>query len=705
MLASVAVPGLIGAAALQQGPPPPSDSVLVESPLPGGIAAFVRFLLNTVPSSVQIGGAVIGAIAGIVVVWYLVRRRREIRAWLGSRTRGVALALAAGALVVATAAVGMGAATWNYTQHSNDFCTGCHVMGPAFQRFTSASNKHAELSCHDCHTQSIFASARQLYVWIAERPQNIGEHARVPNRVCETCHVTGDSARWQRIASTAGHRVHLESDSADLKGLQCVSCHGAEVHRFKPVSGTCGQSGCHEQSETNIVLGKMAGQTARHCTSCHAFKAEVPLLATRDSARGTLVAGQEQCLGCHEMRQVLGDFDAAKEPHAGKCGTCHNPHTQRTPGAAVQTCTTSGCHSNWRDEPFHVGANHRSVGARCLTCHVPHQAKVDASYCTGCHANVRSRSNLRPPMPFDTTRALRRTSAAPTRGAGGVRILARVSSSHIGEERSDSAPNAEGFAGPVSVHDSWSADDVGEADVAGDDGGSPGSREPPRGPGWDAPADGGAQQAQRPPPAPADTFTHTRHARLACLVCHQTSGGGRLTFEPPRGCTICHHPAPASARCASCHQPQELAVPIAVAMTVAVPRHPPNTRQVDFPHDRHGGQTCVSCHTTPVTLAPPPAIAQCKDCHTDHHAADRACASCHKLQAPKAQHATLDVAHQRCASCHTASTIAQLTPTRTFCSTCHTAKATNHYDRKECTTCHFLSEPATYRAKLTAARQ
>ena len=413
MVASAVVPGLTWAAALQQGPPPPADSVLVESPLPGGIAGFVRFLLNTVPPWVQIGGAVLGAVVGLIIVWYLVRRRREIRAWLGSRTRGVTLALAAGALVVATAAVGMGAATWNYTQHSNDFCTGCHVMGSAFQRFTSASNKHAELSCHDCHTQSIFASARQLYVWIAERPQNIGEHALVPNRVCETCHVTGDSARWQRIAATAGHRVHLESDSADLRELQCVTCHGAEVHRFKPVSGTCGQSGCHEQSETDIVLGKMAGQTSRHCTSCHAFKADVPALATRDSARGTLIPGQEQCLGCHEMRQVLGDFDAAKDPHAGKCGTCHNPHTQKTPEAAAQTCTTSGCHSNWRDEPFHVGANHRRVGARCLTCHAPHQAKVDASNCAGCHADVRSRGRLRPPLPFDTTAALRRTSLTP----------------------------------------------------------------------------------------------------------------------------------------------------------------------------------------------------------------------------------------------------------------------------------------------------
>ena len=102
-----------------------------------------------------------------------------------------------------------------------------------------------------------------------------------------------------------------------------------------------------------------------------------------------------------------------------------------------------------------------------------------------------------------------------------------------------------------------------------------------------------------------------------------------------------------------------------------------------------------------VTVAPPPAIAQCKNCHDEHHAAGRTCSSCHTLADPKAAHASLEVAHQRCDACHTATTVAQLTPTRTFCSTCHAAKAADHYAPKECTTCHFLTEPGSYRAKLT----
>jgi len=134
---------------------------------------------------------------------------------------------------------------------------------------------------------------------------------------------------------------------------------------------------------------------------------------------------------------------------------------------------------------------------------------------------------------------------------------------------------------------------------------------------------------------------------------------------------------------------------------VAVPGHAPTPRPVDFLHTRHADRKCVDCHTAPVTLAPAPAIAQCKNCHDDHHAAGRTCSSCHTLGDPKAAHATLEVAHQRCDACHTPTTVAQLTPTRNFCSTCHAAKAAKHYEPKECTACHFLVEPGTYRAKLT----
>lgn len=677
---------LDSAAAVRQAHATPVDSVVVHSPLPGGIAAVVRFLMNSVPSWVQVGGVFLGAIVFALVLWYLFKRRQAIRAWFVSRDRGVQITLAAIAVVVIVAIGGMGAATWNYTQHSNDFCVGCHIMNPAFQKFGDIGNKHDSLSCHACHQQSLYASARQVYMWVSERPDKIGKHAKVPNKVCESCHITGDTATWQRIAATAGHRVHLESDSSSLKNIQCVSCHGVELHRFKPVDQTCGESGCHKPSETTIVLGKMGKsniEAVHYCISCHTFTAEVPALATRDSARGTLVPGKPECLSCHEMQKVMKEFDEGKDPHGGKCGTCHNPHVQKTVSAAATTCASAGCHANWRDEPFHVGASHRSVASQCLTCHEPHRARVDASNCEGCHLSVRARGKFRPPLPFDTAKALRRvgtTTESQPRRLETMTAL-RPAEAPYAESRQLVLTSFARSGGP-------SAEAADETTLFERDDAA--SR-----------VNYAGAHPSRAPPAVADSFPHARHAKLACLECHVTgTGKGRLTFERPRGCAICHHQAASNARCESCHSARSYAAPRHVTMTVTVPGHAPSPRPVDFLHSMHSARKCMECHNTPVTLTPSPAKAQCRDCHEDHHAAARSCVGCHAITEPKAAHKTLETAHQRCDACHTATTIARLTPTRNFCSTCHTTKAKNHYDQKECSVCHFLAEPRAYQAKL-----
>jgi hypothetical protein len=650
----------------------PLDSIRVQSPLPGGVAQVVRFLLTTVPPWIQIGGVVLAVVVGALILGLLITRRQIIRNWLATRSTAIKVAIAVVAVVIIAAAGTAGAATWNYTQHSNDFCQGCHVMDVAVERMSGGESKHAKLACHSCHQQSLAASAWQVYLWVSERPEKIEKHAKVPNGVCENCHVTKDTAGWQRIASTAGHRVHLESDSSALKNVTCVKCHGTELHHFEPAKQTCGQSGCHKPEETTIKLAKMSGQTIRHCTVCHQFTTQVPALATRDSASGTLVPGAPQCLGCHQMRTVLADFDAAKDPHGGKCGTCHNPHTQKTPIAAANSCATSGCHANWRDTPFHVGASHRRVGSQCLTCHVPHAAKVDASQCEGCHLSVRSRGKSQPPLPFDTTKALRRSEANAT-----PKLLAMQSRIVSGPVRV-AMVSFEGTASQ-SGHDMLRS-------------------------AFEAPRQRAVFLGVGPPastPPEPDKFPHARHEKIACLVCHATGDAhGRLTFEAPRGCAICHHQAPASARCASCHRTAEYSAPKQMTAVVTVAGHEPKPRSVEFLHARHAKRTCIECHTTPVSLEPSKAKAECRDCHEDHHAAGRTCSTCHAPAQPATAHKTLETAHQRCDACHTATTVARLTPTRSFCGTCHTAKTTNHYDAKECTVCHFLADPAAYRSKL-----
>ena len=116
-------------------------------------------------------------------------------------------------------------------------------MTNAYSRFQHS--EHNKLQCHDCHQQSLYASMRQLVLWVAEKPQAIPPHAKVPNNVCGNCHIRGpgQDSVWKEISATAGHRVHFTSDSAVLKNLQCTKCHGLEVHHFVPVDSSCGQCG------------------------------------------------------------------------------------------------------------------------------------------------------------------------------------------------------------------------------------------------------------------------------------------------------------------------------------------------------------------------------------------------------------------------------------------------------------------------------
>jgi hypothetical protein len=554
-----------------------------------------------------------------------------------------------------------GYAGYHFVETDKRFCNGCHIFVASGQQWIASDTgnytlvptlegKHDTLSCHACHPLKPVKEAVKLVLWMSGvRDSTIPPHAKVPRATCQGCHVQGEAkATWQAIAATAGHRVHLESDSASLKGkIECLTCHARTAHRFPPVNATCGQSGCHNQDETPIVLGKMADvDLALHCTGCHNFTATVPLLATRDSAAGTLRPAIQQCFRCHEMEQRLSDFDAARDPHQGTCGMCHNPHTQRTPAAAKASCTTAGCHADWQAEPFHLGERHRAIARDCTTCHTPHAARVDASNCAGCHAEVRDRKGgkLRPPLPFDTTAALRSQTL------------------RLPDER--------------------------PSKVKGD---GPPPDDPPPPP------------AVTLSPAPADTFAHSRHQKLPCLTCHRTeSRHGTLTFERPRGCQICHHQAPASSDCSACHDAIGDSVPVSFA--IAVPRHEPRERRVPFRHARHTGVRCIACHTEPVSLAPVDSVRTCQGCHQPHHETTRDCASCHREVATATEtHRRPPNSHIACAQCHRESSVSVLTPARSFCLVCH-QPAVDHYRDRECSTCHLQATPDAFRPRLRETR-
>jgi hypothetical protein len=210
---------------------------------------------------------------------------------------------------------------------------------------------------------------------------------------------------------------------------------------------------------------------------------------------------------------------------------------------------------------------------------------------------------------------------------------------------------------------------------------------------------GDAPLAEEPPPWTADSFAHVRHQRLPCITCHDPQSRRKLTFDPGRGCQICHHQAPDQNNCATCHTSDELAALRPVpTLTVTVANTAPRPRTVPFDHAAHTSRRCVECHNTPVTLAPTAAAATCTACH-EQHAGTTKCAACHAAAAPFAAHKPPADAHRACAACHQSAIVATLQPTRALCLTCH-APQQDHKPGAECTTCHMQALPTEYRATL-----
>ena len=89
---------------------------------------------------------------------------------------------------------------------------------------------------------------------------------------------------------------------------------------------------------------------------------------------------------------------------------CHNPHTDMKPKDALKSCADAQMPRQLAGCRLPCRCRAPQGGRACETCHAPHAARVDASDCTGCHESVRkSGGKLRPPMPFDTTKALQQS--------------------------------------------------------------------------------------------------------------------------------------------------------------------------------------------------------------------------------------------------------------------------------------------------------
>jgi hypothetical protein len=624
------------------------DTMTVFHP-PRDITAVERVFrwFFSVPQWIQESGALLAialGIAALVVVWW---QRAHLIAFVRRRHLSTPTPWKVGIAVIALLVIGVlsssSAAFYTYSQQNNQFCLSCHTLhDEIFQRFQQSKHHTvANLRCHDCHDESLYAETRQIVYWMTRRPTKVGPHAPVPRQVCANCHVRKDSdSTWKHIAATAGHTVHLLSDTGKALHIECLTCHGVTAHRFVPVAQTCAQSGCHES--TPFKLGKMAGQTAQHCTMCHNFTVPVGEHASFDSARHALVPVNANCQSCHAMQQQMAAFVPANDPHNGRCGDCHDPHKQVSVAAAWTTCTNSGCHARADTlTSFHRGLAPKAL-ASCGNCHKAHTWKLSGGACLSCHKDIYSD---------------------------------KPSAAHIAQTRSrappqvDATPSFVRFASAVA---SWSRNL---------------SRDTTR-------------HVLRA--AGSEPFAHSRHRGLACTSCHDASGSvhGALLVRTKTDCESCHHGAdPKQDRsmiaCVGCHAKGDLArAPaqqlVQVRMSVYAA---PKERSLPFAHALHASVQCASCHSTPVTRA---VARDCTSCHAEHHVATASCITCHA--GAKAVHRRQDV-HQGCtgSGCHRDISALGLTATRNVCLTCHNDRAA-HKPGQECAKCHQVQwSPAAVR--------
>lgn len=606
------------------------------SPLPGGAAEVVRFFMHA-PQWVQIGGAVLVAVATAAVLLLVWRRRARIL----DGVKGLSPAVKAGVMaIVAVGAVGLavtGYAGYDYIAHDNGFCTGCHVMVDSYVRFQQSA--HAELGCHDCHQQPMSASLRQLYHWVRDRPEEIGPHAPVPDARCASCHIDEDPDRWPQIAASLGHGVHLESEDPELSDVLCVSCHGVSVHDFVPAATTCGQ--CHEEG-LEIRLGRMTGSTDVHCVACHDFLGTAPVQLAGAPAGLALVPSRPKCLGCHEMEAIVVAEQLTDDPHGAVCGVCHNPHTQTAPREAVETCQE--CHERSDTlTSFHRG-RHADVHPRCASCHRAHSWKLDGLDCLSCHETI-----LEDQVPGVTRSRLLRDVSRPSVLGGGVRGLPASLAFAVHAVGSAAAlPSAGARQGEVTAPDTL----------------------PPR---------------RRP-------FLHSQHRTVSCLECHRTGGDehGEVTVRTAGDCAACHHDPRRGYRCEACHREGDLIsgnVPARMDLTVW---EEARVRELPFSHATHGGLECRDCHgpTVDVTVS-----VGCAECHAEHHRPEMECARCHVARGADVHPVET---HLTCAGCHTGEAAERPELSRTLCLMCHIEQE-DHEPGGTCHECHMIPDPPPVR--------
>jgi hypothetical protein len=187
---------------------------------------------------------------------------------------------------------------------------------------------------------------------VTKNPSEVTKHAEIDNELCEACHTQNDP-QWLQILGTSGHQVHVYGENDEVN---CILCHGMELHDFVPGEEAC--LDCHDvegvHAETSFISD---------CITCHDFLGE----------GDDLTPENDLCIECHGDEGEI-TVSMPEGTHIDTtCTNCHNPHGD----AIAEDC--SDCHSV--DEGLHDVAVH----SNCVNCHVPHEVADIRDTCESCH--------------------------------------------------------------------------------------------------------------------------------------------------------------------------------------------------------------------------------------------------------------------------------------------------------------------------------
>ena len=483
-------------------------------------------------------------------------------------------------------------------------CEKCHdaaawAPAPRFDHGTSRyplTGKHADVACAKCHLAPGLGiapgadgrrSPRFRPLPFAECSScHVDPHQGRLSAKCSECHVTrGFDVRERRDFNHALTRYPLLGKH---RNVSCDACHGRDMARPRPPSGTCAT--CHNDSHAGeaTLTGK-----AVDCAACHRVEGFAPSTYTplqHRSARFSL-AGKHltvACSACHtSTRNATG---GARTVHLrvafASCSTCHaDPHGDQLGGRACDQCHSDGA---WGDIRYDRADHARTrlplegqhAGLTCAACHGPKRTGLPAlpatatlgragvmfhlaeSRCATCHADPHAAPGA---VRRDTTSdcAVCHTAAAFRPATVGVEAHARFVFPLNGAHRA--VPCRECHTGLA----------------------------PTRTPtGRGATLVGGLQPPVR------IALESVRGS--TCASCHQSPHGAQFAARPDSG------------RCESCHGTDSF---------VGTPRFNHNRDATFSLKGAHEAVPCAKCHRTELVagiarVTYRPVAHRCEDCHT-----------------------------------------------------------------------------------------